>query len=76
MGIGADQRVGISDASIVDFVHEDHPRQVFEIDLVHDTRIGRDDGEIAKGGLAPAQEEVALLVALEFQFGVQSECLR
>ena len=37
---------------------------------MHDARIGRNGTEILKRGLAPAQERVALLIALEFQQGV------
>ena len=73
--IGADQRVGIGGALAVRFVHEDDARQIFEIHLVDDAGIGRNDGQIAECGLSPAQEGVALFVAEEFQLGVESETL-
>ena len=50
---------------------KDHPRQVFEIDLVHDPGVRRHDLEIGKGLLAPLEETVALLVSLVFKFAVQ-----
>ena len=74
--VGAYQRVGIGGAFAVGFLDEDHARQIFQIHLVHDAGVGRHDGQIAEGGLAPAQEGVALFVALEFQLGVELERLR
>ena len=52
---------------------EDHAREVLEVDLVDDARVGRDDLEALEGALAPAQERVALLVALELLLGVEAE---
>ncbi len=43
---------------------------------MHDARVGRHDLEVVKRGLAPAQERVALLVALELELGVALERLR
>ena len=54
----------------------DDAREIFEIDLVADAGVGRNDFEILEGGLAPAQESVALDVALEFEFGVEAEGVR
>ena len=54
----------------------DDAREIFEIDLVADARVWRDDAEILECGLAPAKEGVALDVALEFEFGVEAERLR
>jgi hypothetical protein len=42
---------------------------------MHDAGVGRDDGEIAESGLAPAQERITLFVALEFEQGVHVECV-
>ena len=73
--VGADQRVGIGQgwAGSVSFVDEHHPGQVLEVDLVDDAGVGRDDAEVVEGLLAPAQERVALLVALELELGVALE---
>ena len=58
-------------------MHEDHARQIFEIDLVNDAGVGRDDGQIAESCLAPAQERIAFFIALEFQFSaLMSNALR
>ncbi len=43
---------------------------------MNDAGIGWNNGQIAKGGLAPAQECVALFVAYEFQLGVEQKRLR
>ena len=65
-----DQRVGIGAALAVG---EHHPGQVLEVDLVADAGVGRHDGEAVERRLAPAQELVALAVALELQLGVAAE---
>ena len=52
---------------------EDHARQVFEVDLVDDPGVGRDDAEVVEAVLPPAQEGVSLAVTLEFQLGVGGE---
>ena len=44
-----------------------HLRQIFEIDLVADAGARRHDAEIVERVLAPAQEAVALAVALELE---------
>ena len=54
-------------------VREDDAGEVFEIDLVDDAGVGRHDLEILKAVLAPAQESVALAVALKFEIGVGLE---
>ena len=67
--VGADHGVGIRGA-----VHgHDDRREVFEIHLVHDAGVGRHGAEILERRLAPAQERVALLIALEFEQRVQLE---
>ena len=68
--VGPDQRVGVGHAGLV--VDEDDAREVLEVDLVHDPGVGRHDGEVVEGVLAPAQERVALLVALELALGVDA----
>ncbi len=44
-----------------------HPREVLEIDLVTDAVARRHDAQVVEGLCAPAQERVALRVALELQ---------
>ena len=68
--VGADERVGVGVAVVVD---EDHAREVLEVDLVDDPGVGRHDREAVEGVLAPAQERVALVVALELALGVEAE---
>ncbi len=69
--IGADQRVGIIDTAF--FMHA--TREVFEVYLVHDAHARRHDLERVEGLHAPLHELIAFLVALEFQFHVQVECI-
>ena len=71
--IGADQRVGIGERRRLLAIGEDDRGEIFEIDLVHDAGVGRHDAEILEGVLAPAQEGVALLVALKFEQRVDAE---
>src|SRR5579875_252866 len=66
MRIRSHQRVGIGLA----VGYEHHLRQILEVDLMYDSGVGRHYPEIVESRLAPAQKGVALLVALEFEFGV------
>ena len=43
---------------------------------MHDAGVGRHDRQIAKRGLAPAQEGIALFVADEFELGIELKRLR
>ena len=65
--VGADQRVGIGQQLAVAAVSrrrgEDHAGEVFEVHLVDDAGVGRDDPEVLERVLAPAEERVALAVA-------------
>ena len=71
--VGTDQRVGIGRALAAFFMHKDHARQIFEVDLVDDARIGRHDRKIAEAGLSPAQKGVAFFVPLEFEQRIHIE---
>ncbi len=62
--VGADERVGVGAGDAVDLAGHDDAGQVLDVDLVDDAHTGRDDLEVVEGGLAPAQELVALTVAL------------
>ena len=70
MGVGSHHRIRIHLAA---FAAEHHRRQVFQVDLVHDARIGRHHAEIAERRLPPSQQGVSFAVALEFQEGVEIE---
>src|SRR5262249_37147590 len=65
--VGAHQRVGISLRWLAAFrrCNEYHARKVFQIDLVNDAHVGRDNRQIAECTLSPAQELIALAVAHE-----------
>ena len=67
--VGAHERVG--EGLAVARLH--HAREVLEVHLVADAGVGRDDLEVVERGLAPAQEGVALAVALELELGVALE---
>ena len=64
--VGPDERVG----ERLSVARLDDAREVLEVDLVDDARVRRDDLEVAKRRLPPAQERVALLVPLELELGV------
>ena len=75
VGVGADERVGVGEGRLgmaVRRVH-DAARQVLQVDLVDDARRRRHDAEVLEGRLPPAQEQVALLVALELALRVDQE---
>ena len=58
--VGADERVGHGDA----VADRDDAAEVLEVDLVHDAHARRHDAEGAERALGPAQQQVALDVAL------------
>ena len=70
MRVGAEHAIGIGLAVLRG---ENHRREVFEIHLMHDAGVGRHHAEIIERALAPAQEQVALLVALELELRVVRE---
>ncbi len=74
--VGADERIREREALAVLRFAEDDAREVFEIHLMADARVGRDDFEVAKTLLAPAEEGVALDIALHFEVGVEGESAR
>ena len=73
MRIGPDQRVRIGGALSVVFVHKHNSRQELQVYLVNDSRVWGNDGEIPKCRLAPAEESIALTVALELKCRVDIE---
>ena len=74
--VGADAGVGVGRQLAVDLAGEHHAGEVLDVDLVHDAGAGRDDLEVVEGALAPAQELVALAVALVLDLDVALERLR
>jgi hypothetical protein len=72
--VGSDQRVGVREYGRLLSIGEDHRREILQIHLVHDAGVGRHHAKILKGLLTPAQERVALLIALKFEQRVEGEC--
>lgn len=76
MRIGADEGIGVGDPSAIGLLGaEDAGGEVFEVHLVDDAGIGRHGAEVTEGGLAPAEQHVALAIALEFEQRVDVESL-
>ena len=71
--VGADERIRIGEPGAIFLLGENDFGEVFEIYLVADAGVGRDDLEIVECFLAPAEESVALDIAKEFDFGVEGE---
>ena len=67
--VGPDE--GVREGDAVALV--DDRRQELEVDLVDDARPGRDDAQVAERGLRPAQQLVALAVALVLALDVEGE---
>jgi hypothetical protein len=76
VAVGADQRVGIGDLPVALGRGPDHLGQVLEVDLMADARAGRDHAEVVERLAAPAQEGVALAVALVLALDVDLEGAR
>ncbi len=80
--VGADARVRVRDAdffALPGFARPSalphHLGQVFDVDLVHDSGAGRHHLEVVERALAPAQELIALAVALVLDLDVALECV-
>ena len=73
VGVGADAGVGVGDGGAVGVLGEDDAGQVLDVDLVHDAGARGDDLEVVERALAPAQELVALAVALVLDLDVALE---
>ena len=71
----SDKRIRIGPTRPLDFLADNDLRQVFEIHLVDDAGGGWHDAEMVEGFHSPAQELIALAIALEFQFGIATERL-
>ena len=64
VAIGTNAGVWVGNRLTVNILGHNSPSQILNVDLVHDSRSGRYDLEVVEGGLSPAQELVALSVAL------------
>ena len=62
---------GIRQHAAVPLLAADDAREVLDVDLVHDAGFRRHDAEVVERGLAPAEERVALAVAVVLELGVQ-----
>ena len=71
--IGAEDGIRIREHAITRRVAADDARQVLDVDLMDDARLGRHDAEVAERGLSPAQEHVPLAVAVVLELRVQLE---
>ena len=71
--VGADERVGIGDRVAVALGGLHDLREELEVHLVDDAGAGRDDAEVAERLLRPAEEGVALAVALVLAVDVDAE---
>ncbi|MNM93463.1 hypothetical protein D3C81_1058370 [compost metagenome] len=74
--VGADQGVGEGVGAAVLVPGPDGPGEVFQVDLVADAGARRHHAEVVEGALAPAQEGVALAVALHLDLDVLGEGAR
>ncbi len=74
--VGAEQRVGERDGLAVLLGGHDHAPEVFQVHLVHDAGARRHNVEPIEGPLRPAQERVALAVALVLERHVPLDRIR
>ena len=72
-GVRVGAHEGVRERDPIAFV--DDRGQELEVDLVDDARPGRHDAQIPERGLRPAQELVALAVALVLALDVEGECV-
>ena len=76
MAVRADHRVGVSDLLAFHARGPDRLGQVFQVHLVADAGPRRNNLEVVKGVLSPAQEFIAFPVALELTLHVLLEGIR
>ena len=73
VAVGADAGVGERLRDLADVLGPHRLRQILQVDLMADAGAGRHDAEVVEGARPPAQELVALLVALVLQLDVLLE---
>ncbi len=71
VAVGTKHGIGVGHGAAVLVGGHHHAGQVFQVHLVDDAGVGRHHLEVVEGLLAPAQEAVAFLVALEFDLAVE-----
>ena len=71
--IRTDKSIRASNRAVLIFSQCDNASEVFQVDLVNDTDVGRDDAEVIERLLAPTQELVAFLVTLEFDLDIANQ---
>ena len=73
--VGADHGVRIGAGRAGMLAREDDAGEIFQVDLVDDAGAWRHHLEVPERLLTPAQERVALAIALELDLGVAGECV-
>src|SRR5579872_6023366 len=73
MRVGADKRIGERYSLSILFLCHNHRGKVFQVNLVANSRAGRNHAEIAECLLAPAQQGIPLAVALIFALDVPAK---
>jgi hypothetical protein len=73
--VGAEQRIGEDKCLAVEILTTDDAGQVLDVHLMHDARARRHDPEVREGVLAPAEELVALAVALVLERHVEGKAV-
>ena len=76
VGVRPHQGVGIGEPDAVLLGREHGARQELQVDLVHDAGTRGYHLEVVEGLLPPAQETIALQVALDFPVGIALQRLR
>ena len=70
VAVGAHESVGVGDGAPLFLGRPNGLRQVLQVDLMANACARRHHTEVVEGGLPPAQESIALPVALELQLDV------
>ena len=72
MAVRANQRIGVIDVIFLVVVHA--TREIFQIDLMDNTKTRRDHTKRIKRLHAPFQKLIAFFISLEFNLHIQVEC--
>ena len=70
MRVGSHAGIWVCHQLAVDFASHNGAGQVLNVDLVHDSSARRYNLEVVKSSLSPAQELVALCIALVFKLNI------
>ena len=71
--VRTDEGIGIREGFAVLLACEDTTREIFEVHLVDDAGVRRHHAEVAERGLPPAEECIALAIALQLLVRVDEE---